>query len=97
MSNQITQSMARLQFRTLALRGFTEQIGSATGVPIDFVVAQQTVEFGMTEYTETVDGATKLKTEYVVESVEEEIDEGYMSTVEIVTDVYQSVESVVIE
>lgn len=97
MGNQITQSMARLQLKPLTLCGFAEQIGSATGVPIDFVVAQQTVEFGMTEYTEIVDGVTKLKTVYVVESVTEEIDTGYMSTVEIVTDGYQSVESVVVE
>lgn len=97
MGNQITQSMARLQIRPIALRGFAEQIGSATGVPIDFVVAQQTVDFAGTEFTETVDGVTKLKTEYMVGSVTEEIDTGYMSAVEIVTDGFQSVESVVVE
>ena len=81
----------------LIISGITEQIGSESGVPIDFVMTQQTVEFGMTEYTEVVDGVTKLKTEYVAVSESGEIDEGYVSAVEIATDVYQSVESVVIE
>ena len=68
-------------------------------MPIDFVMTQQTVDFGMTEYTENVDGVTKLKTEYVAVSMPGEIDEGYVSVAEVVTvkDGYQSVESVVIE
>lgn len=91
----VTQAIGSLQLDPLVLRGFTEEIGS--GEIIEFVVTQQKVEFAGTDYTETVDGVTKLRTEYVVESVTEEIDEGYMSSVEIVTDGYQSVESVVIE
>ncbi|MGN0401349.1 MAG: hypothetical protein ACI4HQ_03690, partial [Acetatifactor sp.] len=86
----VTQAISRIQLDPLVLRGFNENIG------FDTVITQQTVEFAGTDYTETVDDVTKLRTEYVVESVEEEIDEGYMSSVEIVTDVYQSVESVVI-
>lgn len=84
---------------TLIVGGITEQIGSESGVPIDFVMTQQTVDFGMTEYTENVDGVTKLKTEYVAVSMPGEIDEGYVSVAEVVTvkDGYQSVESVVIE
>ena len=91
----VTQAIGRLQLDSLVLRGFTEEIGS--GEIIEFVVTQQKVEFAGTDYTETVDGVTKLRTEYVVESVTEEIDTGYMSSVEIVTDGYQSVESVVVE
>lgn len=76
----------------------TEQIGSGhSEEPIDFVITQQTVTFENTDYTETVEGVTKLKTVYVYESEEEEIDDGFLSSVQIMTSDKALVESVVVE
>lgn len=94
MSSVVTDILPGIRLDSeMTVVGITEQIG----IPVDFTVEQQTVEFSMTEYTEIVDSVTKLRTEYIVKSAVEEIDTGYMSAVEIVTDVFQNVESVVIE
>ena len=50
----------------------------------------------MNDYTETVEGVVKLKTEYQYNSTEGIIDSGKITSMEIRTDDKQSIESVVI-
>lgn len=89
--NLITQEFIKPSINKLSVFGFNEN------VTCNYVYENQNVEFAGTEYTYVSEGITKLKNVYVIEPISETIDSGYMSSVEIVTDVFQSVESVVIE
>lgn len=66
--------------------------------PISIVVRQQTVMFkNLTDYVVNEDGVLKLKTAYRFTGTEENIDNGYMSAVQVITSDKISVESVVEE
>ena len=93
---------------TPARKGMTESVGLIAfttdfkiqavtdGTFYGAVHEKKTVQFNLNDYTETVDGVLKLKTEYQYNSESRTIDEGQMIGVQAMTTDKSSVESVVV-
>ena len=89
--NSFTEIISGIKLNNVSVAGFED-----TFVPNE-VYVQQTVEFNTNEYTEKVEDNIQLKTEYTYSGVEESIDAGRLSVLEVKINDKQSIESVVIE
>ena len=97
-ANVFSDAIARFTRNRIGMRGMSDSFGGDDiKNPLDIIVRQQTVQFGLTEYTIYDGDVLRTKTKYRFTGVQENIDEGNAFAVQTITSDKKSIESVVEE